>query len=78
MFLSQSARDQYFRLYNELEGVIAGLQDDTESLSKEDAAELRQRASALRHQLAADLGVAEQPRTKWILPAKTLPPPMRE
>ena len=78
MFLSQSARDQYFRLYNELEGAIAGLQGDTESLSKEDAAELRQRASTLRHQLAADLGVAEQPRTKWILPAKTLPPPMRE
>ena len=68
MFLSQPARDRYFRLYDELESAIAGLNDDAESLSREGAAELRQRASALRHQLAADLGVAERPRTKWIMP----------
>jgi hypothetical protein len=78
MFLSQPARDQYFRLYNELESAIAGLGDDTETLSKEGAAELRQQASALRHQLVADLGAAEQPRTKWIMPAMTQTPPLPE
>lgn len=78
MFLSQPARDRYFRLYDELESAIAGLNDDAESLSREGAAELRQLASALRHQLAADLGVAERPRTKWIMPAKTQPPPLPE
>jgi len=78
MFLSQPARDQYFRLYDELESAIAGLGDDAESLSREGAAELRQRASALRHQLVADLGVAERPRTRWIMPAKTQPPPLPE
>jgi hypothetical protein len=74
MFLSQPARDRYFGLYDELESAIAGLSDDAESLSKEGAAELRQRASALRHQLVADLGVAERPRTKWIMPAKAQAP----
>lgn len=64
MFLSQPARDRYFDLYDELESAIAGLDDDAESLSREGAAELRQRASALRHQLVADLGVAERPRTR--------------
>jgi hypothetical protein len=78
MFLSQPARDLYFRLYNELERAIAGLGDDAESLSEDAAAELRQRASDLRHQLAADLGVAERPRTNWIMPAKTQPPPLTE
>jgi hypothetical protein len=77
MFLSQPARDRYFRLYDELESAIAGLGDDAESLSREGAAELCQRASALRHQLVADVGVAERPRTKWIMPAKTQPPHCR-
>ncbi len=35
MFLSQPARDQYFRLYDELESAIAGLGDDAEALSRE-------------------------------------------
>jgi hypothetical protein len=35
---------------------------------------LRSRASALRHQLAADLGVAEQPRQAWMSP-RSIPPP---
>ena len=78
MLLSQPARDRYFRLYDELESAIAGLDDDAESVSREGAAELRQRASSLRHQLVADLGAAEQPRTKWIVPAKTQPPPSPE
>jgi hypothetical protein len=78
MFLSQPARDWYFRLYDGLESAIAGLDDDAEPLSRESAAELRQRASALRHQLVADLGVAERPRIKWIIPAKTQPPPLPE
>ena len=78
MFLSLPARVQYFRLHNELEKAIAGLGDDAESLSKESAAELRQQGSDLRHQLAADLGVAERPRTRWIMPAKTQPPPLPE
>ena len=76
MFLSQPARDRYFRLYDGLETAIAGLGDDAESLSREGAAELRQRASDLRHQLITDLGAAERPRTKWITPAKTQPPPL--
>ena len=78
MFLSQPARDWYFRLYNELESAISGLDDDAELLSTEGAAELRQLGSALRHQLVADLGAAQVPRTKWIMPAKTQPPPMLE
>ena len=78
MFLSQPARGWYFRLYNELESAIAGLDDDAEPLSREGAAELRQLGSALRHQLVADLGAAERPRTRWIMPAKTQPPPMLE
>jgi hypothetical protein len=78
MFLSQPARDLYFRLYYELEGALIGLGDDAESLSRECAAELRQRASALRHQLMADLGTAERPRTKWIMPAEAHQPPSPE
>jgi len=78
MFLSLSARDQYFGLYEELERAITGLGDDAEYLSKEGAAKLRLRASTLRHQLAADLGVAERPRTRWIMPAKTQPPLLPE
>ncbi|MGH3267531.1 MAG: hypothetical protein ACRDN1_00420 [Trebonia sp.] len=78
MFLSQPARDQYFRLYYELESAIAGLRDDAESPSREGAAELRQRTNALRHQLVADLGVAERPRTKWFMPAEKHLPPITE
>lgn len=78
MFLSQAARDEYFRLYYALERAIAGLGDDADSLSNEDAAGLRQQASALRHQLIADLGAAERPRNKWIIPAEKHMPPMAQ
>jgi hypothetical protein len=78
MFLSQPARDQYFLLYNELEVAIAGLAGNAESLSRDGASEMRQRASALRHQLAGDLGLAERPRTRWATPAKTQPFPLPE
>lgn len=78
MFLSQPARDRYFLLYDEIESAVASLGDDAEPLSRASAAELRQRASVLRHQLAADLGVAERPRSRWIMPAKTQPPPLPE
>jgi hypothetical protein len=76
MFLSQPSRDEYFRLYYELEHAIAGLGDDADSLSEEGAAVLRQRASALRHQLIADLGSAERARNKWIIPAERHLPPI--
>ena len=78
MFLSEPAREWYFRLYDELERAVAGLASDAESISDEGAAGLRQLASALRHQLVADLGLAERSRTKWIIPAKTQPPALLE
>jgi hypothetical protein len=74
MFLSQAARDAYFLLQNNLQSAAAHLRDDSQSVSDEASSALRQSASNLRHQLSADLGVAEQPHQRWILP-RSVPPP---
>jgi hypothetical protein len=77
MFLSQAARDAYFLLQNHLQSAAAHLTDDSQPVGEEDSAGLRQRASELRHQLSADLGAAEQPRQRWIVP-RSVPPPRSE
>jgi hypothetical protein len=77
MFLSQGSRDQYFLLIDALETARAGLTGDTDVLSPEGARRVRRKASDLRHQLSADLGVAERPRGRWTTP-RSVPAPYRQ
>ena len=72
MFMSQALRDAYFLLQNNLQSTAARLRDDSQPMGEEDSTSLRQRASDLRHQLSADLGAAERPRQRWIVP-KSVP-----
>ena len=74
MFLSQAAREAYFALQNELQSVAGRMPSDSELVGQDDSMSLRKKASALRHQLTTDLGTAERPRIKWIIP-QSIPPP---
>jgi hypothetical protein len=74
MFLSQEAREAYFALQNDLESIQARLTVGSEPVSDRDSVGLRQRASALRHQLATDLGTAERPRRSWTAPRSVASP----
>jgi hypothetical protein len=76
MFLSLAAREAYFALQNELQTAASQLATDTETAPDLHSSELRIKASALRHQLAADLGVSEQPRNAWTRP-QSIPAPRR-
>lgn len=71
LFLSQAARDAYFALQNALQETA---DRTTAALTDDDSVTLRAKASALRHQLSADLGVAQQPRHSWITP-RSVPAP---
>jgi hypothetical protein len=75
MFLSQAASEAYFLAQNELQSVAARMADDNELISEGDSVILRQTASALRHQLTADLGTAERPRRAWTAPRSVPLPP---
>ncbi|SNS71880.1 hypothetical protein SAMN05421812_101536 [Asanoa hainanensis] len=74
LFLSQAARDAYFALQNALQAAADGLPEDTATVTDRDSVIVRAKASALRHQLSADLGVAQQPRRPWITP-RSVPAP---
>jgi hypothetical protein len=74
LFLSQAAREAYFAVANELQSVAGSLADDSAALDEPSSRSLRAKASALRHQLAADLGVAEQARHGWMSPRSIAPP----
>jgi hypothetical protein len=73
MFLSQAARKAYSLLQSEIQSAANRLPSDVALLATDDAVKVRQRASALRHQLSADLGVAQQPRQRWTAP-QDVPP----
>jgi len=73
MFLSQAARETYSLLQSEIQSAANRLPSDVALLANDDAVKIRQRASALRHQLSADLGVAQQPRERWTVP-RDVPP----
>ena len=70
MFLSEEAREVYFSLHNELLAVTAQMTDDDQLLGEQESVLLRETASALRHQLTADLGTAERPRRAWTAPRR--------
>jgi hypothetical protein len=74
MFLSRPARDAYFALQNELQSAVASLPGEDDRVSDSGSKLLRARASAVRHQLSADLGVAEPARQRWMLPESIAPP----
>jgi hypothetical protein len=74
MFLSQSSRQAYFALQNDLQTAARSIADNSGVVGEPHSSTLRVRASGLRHQLAADLGVAEKPRRRWISP-RSIPPP---
>jgi hypothetical protein len=75
MYLSQAARDAYFALQNEIQAVARRMSADSELVGQNESAMLRTKASALRHQLTADLGTAERPRFNRVTPRSTPPPP---
>jgi predicted ribosomally synthesized peptide with SipW-like signal peptide len=68
MFLSQEARETYFSLQNELLIIATRMTDDDQLIGEQESIVLRKTASALRHQLTADLGTAERPRPAWTAP----------
>jgi hypothetical protein len=70
MFLSEEARDVYLSLHSELLAVVARMTDDDQLLGEQESVVLRELASALRHQLTADLGTAERPRRAWTAPRR--------
>jgi hypothetical protein len=82
MFLTQAAKDVYMPLMNMLEktadrpeGGSGTTMDSAPSATEAQA--LRDLASALRHQLAEDVGAANPPRLRWAHPGPTLRPPPR-
>lgn len=76
LFLTERARQAYFRLQNRLQE--EGVRDSgTTPLSEEQSAALREAASELRHQLTEDVGTAQPPTQPWIKPDPTLAPPKR-
>jgi hypothetical protein len=78
MFLSQAARDAYFALQNELQSVAGRMQADSELVGQHDSVVLREKASTLRHQLTTDLGAAERPRLRRVIPRSIPPPPQHD
>ena len=68
MFLSRAANEAYFSLQNELQTIAARMTDDDQLIGEQESVLLRESASALRHQLTADLGTAERPRRAWTAP----------
>lgn len=78
MFLTEAARDLYFGLRNGLETAArpdlssAGGEG---SLTKDEQTTLYELASALRHQLSADVGTTQPSRLDWTRPGPTLAPP---
>lgn len=82
MFLTEAARDRYFALQNGLQTAAAGPGPSGdggggEPLAAAEQTTLYQLASALRHQLSADVGTAQSPRLDWAQPGPTLAPPSR-
>jgi hypothetical protein len=77
MFLTDMARDLYFRLQNGLEATSGQRGHEEEPLTGQEQKSLYKLASALRHQLSADVGTAQAPRLEWAPPGATLPPPSR-
>ena len=74
LFLTERARQAYFRLQNQLqqEGTRDG---GSTPLADAESAHLRELASELRHQLAEDVGTAQPPHEPWSKPDPTLAPP---
>jgi len=74
MFLTETARDLYFGLQNGLEAAARGADVGGEALTEKEQVTLYELASALRHQLSADVGTGQSPRLKWAPPGPTLAP----
>jgi hypothetical protein len=74
LFLTAKAREQYFRLQNDLQRHAMPPNGDAKSLelSPEESKSLRSLASELRHQLIEDVGTAEPPKLQWV---RVAPPP---
>lgn len=68
MFLSRAASEAYFSMQNELQTIAARMTDDDQLIGEQESVRLTESASALRHQLTADLGTAERPRRAWTAP----------
>jgi hypothetical protein len=73
MFLSQAARDAYFGLQNELQMAASHVSGE-ERIGEPSSSVLRTMASTLRHQLSADLGVAQPPGQPRTTPRSIDPP----
>jgi len=68
MFLSRAASEAYFSLQNEIQTIATRMTDDDQVIGEHESVLMREDASALRHQLTADLGTAERPRRAWTAP----------
>jgi len=77
MFLTVEAKELYLRMQNEIFGAVYqqdGTPKEESPLLPAESKALIDAASALRHQLAEDVGAANAPRLKWTRPTLTLPP----
>ena len=78
MFLTKAAKDIYMQMMNMIAEVAFenGKSKEDSPLTPAESKSLRQMASTLRHQLAADVGAANAPRLRWTRPEPTLEPPL--
>ena len=78
MFLTKAAKDIYMQMMNMIAEAAFenGASKEDSPLTPAESKSLRQVASTLRHQLAADVGAANPPRLRWTRPEPTLEPPL--
>ena len=74
MFLTEAARERYFKLMNGLQS-MGEPSGDAVVLTADEQQTLRDLAHDLRQQLRADLGTAEAPKSRWTARGLTPAPP---
>jgi hypothetical protein len=78
MFLTKAAKDIYMQMMNMIAEAAFedGKSKEDAQITSAESKALRQVASMLRHQLAADVGAANPPRLRWTRPGPTPEPPL--
>jgi hypothetical protein len=78
MFLTKAAKDIYMQMMNMIAETAfeEGKSKEEAKITSAESKALREVASMLRHQLAADVGAANPPRLRWTRPEPTPEPPL--
>jgi hypothetical protein len=78
MFLTKAVKDIYMQMMNLIAEVAfeEGKSKEDSLLTPAESKALREVASMLRHQLAADVGATNPPRLRWTRPEPTPEPPL--